>query len=66
MHAIGKSKNSLSVNITAPTINPPRKSEPVSPISIFAGWKLNTRNASNAPRSEEIANESLKGYGKPH
>ena len=41
---------SLMIN-AAPVTAPPRKSEPVSPINTFAGWRLNIRNPISAPIS---------------
>ena len=38
----------LTANAKAHT-KPPRKSEPVSPINTFAGWKFQTRNPRHAP-----------------
>ncbi len=39
----------------------PKKLEPVSPIYVFAGLKLNGKNPVNAPASAVISNIAIKG-----
>lgn len=43
--------NGIFKYIAIITIAPPSKSEPVSPINIFAGCKLNIKNPRHAPQS---------------